>query len=119
MAAITNYELLGSNSAAAGFTLAFVNYPGSIGFGQKPIEQLSAACGELDVRACKAALDHLLEIGMAVNSKGKRMVAGGSHGGFITGHLTSRWPDMFDAAIMRNPVVDLPSCFATSDIPDW
>lgn len=47
-------------------------------------------------------------------------VQGGSHGGFITAHLTARWPDYFAAAVLRNPVTDL--CFMAaggSDIPDW
>ena len=39
--------------------------------------------------------------------------------GFIGAHLSARWPDMFDSVCLRNPVIDLPSCFATSDIPDW
>lgn len=34
-------------------------------------------------------------------------------------HLSARWPEMFASVCLRNPVTDLASCFATSDIPDW
>lgn len=48
------------------------------------------------------------------------IISGGSHGGFITAHLTSRYPELFTAACMRNPVVDLVGTAAGgSDIPDW
>lgn len=104
---------------AAGYTLAFINYPGSTGFGQDTIEELSRDCGNLEVRACLEFKDYLVKLGVATNGKGKRLYLGGSHSGFIGAHLSVRWPDAFDAIDIRNPVIDLPSMFATSDIPDW
>ena len=59
---------------------------------------------------------------------------GGSHGGYLTAHLSAKYPEMFCGAILRNPVIDLLSkknmvmnySFAynlgmtvTSDISDW
>lgn len=32
---------------------------------------------------------------------------GGSHGGFLTGHLVGQQPQRFKAAVLRNPVCDL------------
>ena len=107
------------HSASAGFTVALINYPGSIGFGQKQIERLSANCGELDVEHCYAVLEYLISLGVAPSAKGKRFIMGGSHGGFVAAHLSSRFPDSFDAVVLQNPVIDLPSNLATSDIPDW
>lgn len=34
-------------------------------------------------------------------------VIGGSHGGFLTGHLCGQHPDRFRCAVLRNPVCDL------------
>lgn len=43
----------------------------------------------------------------------KVVVMGGSHGGYLTAHLSAKYPEMFCGAILRNPVIDLSS--KTSD----
>lgn len=76
-------------------------------------------CGNLDVKACVGVKNHLVELGIASNEKGKRLYIGGSHSGFIGAHLAARYYEDFDALDIRNPVIDLPSMFSTSDIQDW
>ena len=39
----------------------------------------------------------------------KVVVMGGSHGGYLTAHLSAKYPEMFRGAILRNPVIDLVS----------
>jgi acylaminoacyl-peptidase len=63
------------------------------------------------IAATASVLDRVDETRMAV--------CGGSHGGFVAAHLTGQFPDMFRAAALRNPVVDLPAMVSTTDIPDW
>uniref|UniRef100_A0A7S0SJ49 Peptidase S9 prolyl oligopeptidase catalytic domain-containing protein n=1 Tax=Mantoniella antarctica TaxID=81844 RepID=A0A7S0SJ49_9CHLO len=46
-------------------------------------------------------------------------VVGGSHGGFLGAHLIGQAPDMFRCAVLRNPVTDIASMVALTDIPDW
>ena len=46
-------------------------------------------------------------------------VSGGSHGGFLTAHLSASRPDLFAAAAIRNPVINLNSMRHVTDIPDW
>lgn len=36
-------------------------------------------------------------------------VMGGSHGGYLAAFLSARCPTVFRGAILRNPVIDLPS----------
>ena len=49
----------------------------------------------------------------------KKIVMGGSHGGFLTGHLIGQYPDIFMCASSRNPVLNLLAMFGLTDIPDW
>lgn len=46
-------------------------------------------------------------------------VCGGSHGGFLTGHLLGQKPDLFRCGIMRNPVCNISLMVNITDIPDW
>ena len=48
-------------------------------------------------------------------------VTGGSHGGFLTGHLIGHeeFKDIWGAAAVRNPVLDLSYMLSATDIPDW
>lgn len=50
---------------------------------------------------------------------GRIAVVGGSHGGFLAGHLLGQHPSSFAGAVMRNPVLDLSVMVHLSDIPDW
>lgn len=47
------------------------------------------------------------------------VIVGGSHGGFLAGHAVARFPGHYAAACLRNPVTNLASLLATSDIADW
>lgn len=49
-----------------------------------------------------------------------RVVAsGGSHGGFLTGHLVGQFPERFRCGVLQNPVMNLSAMVYTTDIPDW
>lgn len=37
------------------------------------------------------------------------IVMGGSHGGYLAAYLSAKYPETFIGAILRNPVIDLPS----------
>jgi len=106
---------------AAGLSFLFVNYRGSIGFGQTALSTLPGKCGAQDVKDCMLALETVLSrTGKEqVASRSNVSVQGGSHGGFLTTHLIGQYPDVFKTAVSRNPVCNIAHMIATSDIPDW
>jgi acylaminoacyl-peptidase len=103
--------------ATLGYAVLLVNYRGSIGFGEPCVQMLSGRVGELDVDDCLAAVDQTIRSGTC--DADKVVVQGGSHGGFLTAHLTARAPHIFKAAVIRNPVINIPSMAMVTDIPDW
>ncbi|KAI6046609.1 Alpha/Beta hydrolase protein [Pisolithus marmoratus] len=102
--------------ALESYTVSMPNYTGSMGFGEKYIQALQGRCGELDVGDCIATVKELIRLGLS--EEGRQVVSGGSHGGFIGAHLIGQHPDVFSAAILRNPVISAGE-LAASDIPDW
>ena len=44
---------------------------------------------------------------------------GGSHGGFLTGHLVGQHGERFRTGVLQNPVMDLSGFIHDTDIPDW
>jgi acylaminoacyl-peptidase len=97
------------------YSLLLVNYRGSTGFGTKFLEALPTRIGDLDVADVMAALASVQD---RVDPT-RIAVCGGSHGGFVGAHLTGQFPAMFQAAALRNPVINLPAMVSTTDIPDW
>jgi len=107
--------------AAAGFSVLYINYRGSPGFGQAMLESLPGKCGDQDVRDCRAAVELVLSrTGKAqIADRNNVHVQGGSHGGFLTTHLIGQYPDLFRSAVARNPVCNIAAMFSSSDIVDW
>eukprot|EP01034_Spumella_vulgaris_P017873 gene17873-22809_t len=66
--------------------------------------------GELSAGAAVGSVGPLVKAGQV-------SVVGGSHGGFLAGHLIGQFPNVFKAAAMRNPVTNIPSMYTVSDIP--
>ncbi|KAI5829864.1 alpha/beta-hydrolase [Schizophyllum commune Tattone D] len=103
---------------AFGYTVLQPNYTGSLGFGEAAVRALPGNCGKLDVEDCIATLRELIKQGKASDDRRKLFYTGGSHGGFIGGHVVGQYPDLFAASILRNPVISAGE-ISTSDIPDW
>ncbi|KAI0028785.1 Alpha/Beta hydrolase protein [Vararia minispora EC-137] len=103
--------------ALAGYIISMPNYTGSVGYGGKNVDALIGKCGSLDVEDVLRSVEAVVNKGFTTFGKGKHFYWGGSHGGFLGAHLVGRYPDVFSAAVLSNPVITaLP---AESDIPDW
>eukprot|EP00047_Mylnosiga_fluctuans_P014341 m.37631 g.37631 ORF g.37631 m.37631 type:complete len:693 (+) comp5455_c0_seq1:1276-3354(+) len=112
-------DFLASHAALAelGFVVLLINYRGSLAFGQASIDSLPGKVGVLDVADVDAAVSHVLDAKLA--DPARVGVYGGSHGGLLGAHMTGQHPQRYKAAVLRNPVIDIPSMAAITDIPDW
>jgi acylaminoacyl-peptidase len=60
-----------------------------------------------------------MDIFAGVVDEARVAVVGGSHGGFLSGHLLGQHAGRFRCGVLRNPVMDLSLMVHVSDIPDW
>ncbi len=104
---------------AAGYAVLGVNYRGSIGYGQNYVKSLLGHIGDYDVADCIECIQAACEQHKDIVDPENLFVSGGSHGGFLTLWLIARQPDMFRAALARNPVADVTTMGSISDIPEW
>ncbi|KAF9352142.1 hypothetical protein BGX26_009998 [Mortierella sp. AD094] len=98
-----------------GFSVACVNFTGSLGYGQDNVEELVGKVGDLDVKQCQAVRDYIISKGQV--DADRACLTGGSHGGFIVAHLLA--DPSYKAAVLRNPVTDIPAMTNVTDINDW
>eukprot|EP01080_Neovahlkampfia_damariscottae_P011086 gene11086-3792_t len=102
----------------SGFAVMNINYRGSIGYTKEFIDLLPGNVGDFDVKDCH---DSVLDFVKNSNNidQNRISVLGGSHGGFLGGHLMGQYPDFYNCAILHNPVTNIASMLGISDIPDW
>ncbi|EDQ86950.1 uncharacterized protein MONBRDRAFT_10456 [Monosiga brevicollis MX1] len=103
---------------AVGYGILLPNYRGSLGNGTAAVASLVGKIGQQDVADTMACLDEV-QAAEAWAASLPVHVFGGSHGGFLTAHLSGRFPQRFQSATLRNPVIDVASMICATDIPDW
>lgn len=96
-----------------------MNFRGSSGFGQGPLESLTGNIGSQDVKDVLHLTNHVLQKYQNTIDPSRVGVCGGSHGGFLAGHLIGQYSKLFKVAAMRNPVTNIPTMTTATDIPDW
>ncbi|KAF8057927.1 Serine/threonine-protein phosphatase PP1 isozyme 1 [Scenedesmus sp. PABB004] len=116
-AVAANYYMPFALLSSLGYAVVAVNYRGSTGFGEAGVQSLPGHIGRHDVEDCVAALDAAVAAGLADGERAA--VIGGSHGGFLTGHLLGQHPDRFKCGGLRNPVLNIALMVGVTDIPDW
>eukprot|EP00563_Minutocellus_polymorphus_P011720 CAMPEP_0181066770 /NCGR_PEP_ID=MMETSP1070-20121207/25516_1 /TAXON_ID=265543 /ORGANISM="Minutocellus polymorphus, Strain NH13" /LENGTH=807 /DNA_ID=CAMNT_0023147383 /DNA_START=47 /DNA_END=2470 /DNA_ORIENTATION=- len=100
------------------YAILHVNYRGSSGFGQDALESLAGTAGDLDVKDCVHATEHALDL-FPIIDPDRVGFCGGSHGGYLAGHCTGQYPELFKVAAMRNPVTNIATMTTATDIVDW
>ncbi|KAG2382483.1 hypothetical protein C9374_005063 [Naegleria lovaniensis] len=116
---ITTFSSQSIFYALCGYAVLFINYRGSVGFGQEFAGCLPGVIGDLDVKDCHTAIQYVMDHNVLEVDPQSISALGGSHGGFLAAHLIGQYPDLFKCSIMRNPVINLSTIYGESDIPDW
>jgi len=85
--------------------------------------ELVKRIGELDISDVYTAVEeiknHRITVDTVELDTNKLFYYGGSHGGFIGAHIISKYPNLFKACCLRNPVINCGGMLFTSDIPEW
>jgi len=82
------------------YAVLLPNYRGSTGFGQASLTSLLTRIGHVDVEDLMLCSKHVINNFPYVD--GQRLgICGGSHGGFLTAHCTSQYPEFFKAGKMK------------------
>lgn len=76
---------------AMGWAVLLTNYRGSTGYGHDNLVSLLGRIGRQDVDDVMELLDHCLDT-LHIGDRHKVVVFGGSHGGFLSAHLTGQLP---------------------------
>ena len=114
---VADFQPYTAGFCMCGYAVLMVNYRGSLGFGQDSVNSLLGNIGRQDVDDVQSVAEQIVASGAV--SGHKVVVIGGSHGGFLTVHAISQFPDFYCAAVARNPVVNVASMVGCTDIPDW
>jgi acylaminoacyl-peptidase len=85
------------------------------------MKSLLGNIGDFDVHDCGQLTKLSLERFPDNIDPSRVAVYGGSHGGFLTGWLIGHpeYKDLFKAAVLWNPVINMSYMFSSTDIPDW
>ncbi|EME30448.1 acylaminoacyl-peptidase [Galdieria sulphuraria] len=105
--------------ALRGYAVLMVNYRGSLGRGQQSLNSLVGKIGYQDVEECVVATKWARQIVPTLSEETLVAALGGSHGGFLSAHLTSQYPSIYKVAVLRNPVTNIVSMHSSTDIRDW
>jgi len=93
------------------------NFTGSLGYGQKFVQDLAGKIGEIDVDEIMKSIEYCINEGLCDGSK--IAIFGGSYGGFLCGVLVAKYSEKFKGAIILNPAVNVVHLWETSDICEW
>lgn len=89
------------------FAVAYINYPGSTGYGRKYLNSSNGQFHKIPARAIKDTVTHLGELGL-IEPK-KVILWGGGFGGYLVLQTMALYPSLAKAGISVYPILDLDS----------
>ncbi|KAK8838275.1 hypothetical protein M9Y10_035696 [Tritrichomonas musculus] len=101
--------------ALCGYSIALVNYRGSIAYPIDVQKSLPGHCGDQDVKDCVDIISQIKDQ-FPVEKVG---IYGHSHGGYLSSHMAGQHPELIDFSVASAPVTNFVSSYYTCDIPDW
>jgi acylaminoacyl-peptidase len=117
---INSHTQSGAAILASGMAVLYINYRGSLGFGQDALETLPGRAGFQDVAEVLQATQWALQkAAPSLLNKERVGYVGGSHGGFLGAHLSVIPGTPIKRTALRNPVINVASMVNVTDIPEW
>ena len=98
-----------------GYSIAQVNYTGSLGVPIDETRKIFGSAGTVDTNDVVSCV----EMVKSKYSAKQVFIWGWSHGGFLSAHMAGKHSDLIDACVIGAPVINLVSSYYTTDIPDW
>ena len=92
-----------------GYGVLFVNYRGSLGFGEDNVRSLLGNVGDMDVKDCHMAREKCLEMFPQL-AREKCVLMGGSHGGFLVTHLAGQYPSEYKVGVTASQAHSIVVC---------
>lgn len=97
----------------------YVNYRGSVGYGQKNLASLPGNAGTQDTHEVLQATQWALQKYKNTLDSSRVYYTGGSHGGFLGAHVSAVADNPFKKVALRNAVTNIASMVNVTDIPEW
>ena len=103
-----------------GFAILTANYRGTIGYGQKYLEEISGHIGDYELTDVCDLVNEAIACSNLID-KNNVFLMGISFGGFITCSIavSDELSKLFKAGAVKNPLTSIADMMCGSDVPEW
>jgi len=102
-----------------GYSALIINYRASIGYGKAMLEAYLGKISENDVEDVYQITSKAINTYKSIIDDRNIFFVGYSFGGFLTSWILAKYPKFVNAALVKNPAVNLIDTLHSVDIPDW
>ncbi|XP_075220428.1 acylamino-acid-releasing enzyme-like isoform X1 [Lycorma delicatula] len=116
---VNSFNTTAAFFALLGYGVVLINYRGSTGLGDNYTECLLGKIGDMDVKDVHQVAEEVCHLSYTNFDSSRKVLFGGSHGGFLVSHLSGQYPESYKAVCTINPVENIMIMVGITDIPDW